>query len=68
MRLPLSHHRQLGIYTVVACVVLHNIGIERGDVMPHGDGNLPPRNDDGVRFAGRNDGVLMRQHIVDNFF
>ena len=53
---------------IVACVMLHNIGIERGDVMPHGDGNLPPRNDDGVRFAGRNDGVLMRQHIVDNFF
>ena len=52
----------------VACVVLHNIGIQRGDVFANGDGNLPHVDDDGVRFVGRNDGVLMRQHIVNNFF
>ena len=58
---------QAAVY-VVACVVLHNIGIQRGDVFANGDGNLPHVEDDGVRFVGRNDGVLMRQHIVNNFF
>lgn len=53
---------------VVTCVVLHNIGIKRGDILSNEDGVLPSINDDGVRFAGRNDGVLMRQHIVNNFF
>lgn len=53
---------------VVACVVLHNIGIKRGDILSNDDGVLPPIDDDGVRFVGRNDGVLMRQHIVNNFF
>ena len=58
---------QAAVY-VVACVVLHNIGIPKGDVFANGDGNLPHVDDDGVRFVGRNDGVLMRQHIVNNFF
>nr|XP_022290278.1 putative nuclease HARBI1 [Crassostrea virginica] len=58
---------QAAVY-VVACVVLNNIGIQRGDVFANGDGNLPHVDDDGVRFVGRNDGVLMRQHIVNNFF
>ena len=58
---------QAAVY-VVACVVLHNIGTQRGDVFAIGDGNLPHVDDDGVRFVGRNDGVRMRQHIVNNFF
>ncbi|XP_062613218.1 putative nuclease HARBI1 [Saccostrea cucullata] len=58
---------QAAIY-ITACVALHNIGIQRGDVMPNGDGFLNPVNDDGVRFQGRNDGMFMRQHIVNNFF
>lgn len=58
---------QAAVY-VVACVVLHNIGIKRGDILSNEDGVLPPIDDDGVRFVGRNDGVPLRQHIVNNFF
>ena len=60
---------QAAVY-VVACAVLHNIGIQRGviHVFANVDGNLPHVDDDRVRFVGRNDGVLMRQHIVNNFF
>lgn len=57
---------QAAVY-VVARVVLHIIGIQRGDILSNEDGVLPPI-DDGVRFIGKNDGVLMRQHIVNNFF
>lgn len=38
-----------------------------GYILSDEDGVLPPI-DDGVRFIGKNDGVLMRQHIVNNFF
>lgn len=47
---------------MVTCVVLHNIGIKRGDNLSNEDG-VPPIDDDGVRFAGRNDGELMRQPL-----
>ena len=50
---------------VLYCTILVFRG---GDVFANGDGNLPHVDDDGVRFVGRNDGVLIRQHIVNNFF
>lgn len=55
---------------VVACVVLHNIGMERGDILQNDDGNLRPVDGDGMmgQIHGRNDGIAMRQHIVTNFF
>lgn len=53
---------------IVACAVLHNLGIQRGDVKPNPDGNVAPINDDLVLNHGRNDGLAMRQHIVNNFF
>lgn len=39
-----------------------------GDILSKEDGFLSPIDDDGAMFAGRKDGVLMRQHIVNNFF
>lgn len=53
---------QAAVY-VVTCVVLHNIGIKRGDNLSNEDGVPPLIDDDGVRFAGRNDGELMRQPL-----
>lgn len=53
---------QAAVY-VVTCVVLDNIGIKRGDNLSNEDGVPPPIDDDGVRFAGRNDGELMRQPL-----
>ncbi|XP_048762489.2 putative nuclease HARBI1 [Ostrea edulis] len=55
---------------VVACVVLHNIGMERGDILQNDDGNLRPVDGDGMmgQIHGRNDGIAMRQHTVTNFF
>lgn len=52
---------------IVACAVLHNFGIQRGDVMPNPDGNVAPTNDL-VLNDRRNDGLAMRQLIVNNFF
>lgn len=36
--------------------------------MPNPDGNVALINDDLVLNHGRNDGLAMRQHIVNNFF
>lgn len=41
---------------IVACAVLHNLRIQRGDVMPNPDGTVAPINDDLVLNHGRNDG------------
>jgi hypothetical protein len=60
---------QAAVY-VVASVVLHNIGLERGDTLPNDDGNVLPVDGDGMmgHVQGRNDGIAMRHHIVTNFF
>lgn len=64
----LLQNQNKAITYIVACAVLHNLGIQRGDVMPNPDGNVAPINDDLVLNHGRNDGLAMRQHIVNNFF
>ena len=61
-RFQCLHHemateRHQGEVYVVACAVLHNIGIKRGDIFANVD------DDDGVRLVGRNSGVLRKQHI-----
>lgn len=48
---------------IVACAVLHNLGIQRGDVMPNLDGNLAPTNDLVLNHR-RNDGLAMRQLML----
>lgn len=54
---------------IVACTVLHNLGIERGDVLPNANGEIvPPADDIMNQCNGRNDGMAMRQLIVQNFF
>ena len=56
---------------VIACVVLHNIGIERGDIINIDADDMTPPNDVpfvNVNVPGQNDGTVMRDHIVTNFF
>nr|XP_022325467.1 putative nuclease HARBI1 [Crassostrea virginica] len=62
-----TEHPQAAVY-VVACAVLHNISIQRGNLFNNVDGNLLHVDNDGLRFVGGNDWLLMRQHIVNNFF
>ena len=56
---------------VIACVVLHNIGIERGDIIDLDADDMTPPNDVpfvNVHVPGQNDGTMMRDHIVTHFF
>ena len=56
---------------VVACAVLHNIGIDQGDIIniATDDVDLPPPDDiPFIPVAGQNDGAVMRGHLVANFF
>ena len=63
------------IIYIVACVTLHNIGIDRGDIIPRDDDdNVDGMRDDedgiGNGAVGQllEDGFAMRQHIVDTYF
>ncbi|XP_067659418.1 putative nuclease HARBI1 [Haliotis asinina] len=57
---------------VIACVVLHNLGIERGDIINNEDNPVPPTpnvNDNYVPLnTGQNDGSDVRHHIIRTFF
>ncbi|XP_046346885.2 putative nuclease HARBI1 [Haliotis rufescens] len=56
---------------VVACVVLHNLGIERGDIINHDENLMPPSsnvNNYVPPVTGPNDGADVRRHIIQTFF
>lgn len=56
---------------VVACAVLHNIGIDHGDIIDIAtdDVDQPPPDDiPFIPVPGQNDGAVMRGHIVAHFF
>ncbi|XP_071106275.1 putative nuclease HARBI1 [Haliotis cracherodii] len=56
---------------VVACVVLHNLGIERGDIINHDENLMPPSsnvNNYVPPVTGQNDGADVRRHIIQTFF
>ncbi len=56
---------QAAIYTV-ACAVLHNIGILRGDILePDEDIDIDPPH---ILPGQHQDGAAMRMHIVQTFF
>ena len=54
---------------IVACVVLHNIGILQGDILDidFDNDNIPPQPIQ-RQVEDRPDGAAMRQHIVTSFF
>ena len=56
---------------VVACAVLHNIGIDQGDIINivTDDIDLPPPDDvPFIPIARQSDGAVMRGHLVAHFF
>ena len=56
---------------VIACVVLHNIGIERDDIIDLDADDMTPPNDVpfvNVHVPGQNDGTVMRDHNCHTFF
>ena len=62
---------QNAVKYVVACAVLHNIGIDQGDIIniATDDVDLPPPNDiPFIPVPGQNDGAVMRGHLVAHFF
>ena len=56
---------------VVACAVLHNIGIDQGDIIniATDDVDIPPPNDiPFIPVPGQNDGAVLRGRLVTHFF
>uniref|UniRef100_A0A8W8NTW8 DDE Tnp4 domain-containing protein n=1 Tax=Magallana gigas TaxID=29159 RepID=A0A8W8NTW8_MAGGI len=52
---------------VIACAILHNIGIDRGDIVDSTQDQVQLRGGNGnIIVAG--DGVNIRNHIVDTYF
>lgn len=57
------------IQYVLACVVLHNIGIERGDIIDINNLQINVENDDNFNpDVDVHGGEHMRRHIVETFF
>ena len=61
------------VTNIISCVVLHNIGIIRGDIIRHDHDDFEP--DNGVPQVAAaaddeavNDGTLNRRHIVETYF
>ena len=55
---------------VTACAVLHNLGIERGDILNlnMGENQLAEQEGPINEIPVRQDGVTTRKHLVDTFF
>ena len=52
---------------ITACAVLHNIGIDRGDIIDStSDENVQPCGGNDELLVG--DGVNMRNYVVDTYF
>ncbi|XP_021357845.1 putative nuclease HARBI1 [Mizuhopecten yessoensis] len=53
---------------IIACVVLHNIGIEQGDIIDHDNQNLGDEGNFDINYCGVQDGAGVRDHICRTFF
>jgi hypothetical protein len=63
---PIRTQPQRAVTYVSACVVLHNFGIENGDIIGVDDIEVEPYVHQGVVEGG--DGNNQRQHIVMTYF
>ena len=53
----------------VACAVLHNIGIDEGDIIPdHHDNLHAPVNHDGPAMPNDQDGLRVREYVARTYF
>lgn len=50
-----------------ACEILHNIGINRGDIVDSTQDQVQLRGENGNNIVA-GDGVNMRNHIIDTYF